>query len=202
MHPLSVYVPVAQAIARLLAPHAEVVIHDLAKCVIFHIEHPLSPRKAGDESLLDLPPMEGEESSLWKPYPKTNWDGRSLRSISAPLQDPIKKERRGLLCINYDLTLHEQTVQWLQGFLECGREQPAPLFQSDWKERIHAFIHQTIEKKGWSFSTLNREQKRVIVQALRQEGAFDGKKAAEYIAQILRISRASVYNYIQEGEIR
>ena len=48
----AVHRPIAQAIAALLHPHAEVVIHDLRSGHIVDIWNAFSHRKAGDESLL------------------------------------------------------------------------------------------------------------------------------------------------------
>jgi predicted transcriptional regulator YheO len=71
-HTLSRFNPVADAIAKLLHPFAEVVIHDLKKDTIVYIANPYSGRKVGDPSLLDLDP--GELNSINKvigPYETT-----------------------------------------------------------------------------------------------------------------------------------
>ena len=51
---LSKYIPIADAIAMLLHPYAEVVIHDILKDIIVHIANPYSKRKVGDSSYLGL----------------------------------------------------------------------------------------------------------------------------------------------------
>ena len=48
----AVHRPIAQAIAALLHPHAEVVIHDLRSGRIVDLWNAFSHRQAGDESLL------------------------------------------------------------------------------------------------------------------------------------------------------
>ena len=50
-HALFRYSPIAQALASLPQPHAEVIRHDLGTHSIFHISTPVSNRKPGDKSL-------------------------------------------------------------------------------------------------------------------------------------------------------
>jgi predicted transcriptional regulator YheO len=47
------YKAIADSIATLLFPHAEVVIHDLASQTVAHIANNTSKRKLGDESALE-----------------------------------------------------------------------------------------------------------------------------------------------------
>ena len=60
-------------------PLIEVVIHDIKKNKIIYINGRLSGRKAGDPSLLD---QEGLDSIDQIVYPKINFNGRLVKSIS------------------------------------------------------------------------------------------------------------------------
>ena len=84
---LKPYVPVCQAIATLLQPHAEVVLHDLATGNIAYIANAFSKRRPGDSSMTDLDVAISIDSSVIGPYRKTNWDRRQLRSVTAVLRD-------------------------------------------------------------------------------------------------------------------
>ena len=44
---------------------------------------------------------------------------------------------------------------------------------------------------------LDRLQKRELVQALFTEGAFKGKSAPNYVAGVLSLSRATIFNYLK-----
>ena len=75
--PLSAYYPLCDAIALLLQPQAEVVLHDLATETVAHIANPFSHREVGEPSLLheiDFRP----DVALIGPYEKVNFDGRPL----------------------------------------------------------------------------------------------------------------------------
>ncbi|WP_371923148.1 helix-turn-helix domain-containing protein [Legionella sp. 27cVA30] len=47
-----------------------------------------------------------------------------------------------------------------------------------------------------TFDTLNRKEKKALVIHLHRVGAFSGKNSAQYIAEILNVSRATIYNYL------
>ena len=70
----SSYKPIADAIAKLLHPYAEVVIHDIEKDTIAHIANPYSGREVGETSYLDLNSDEsdfGLDKNVLGPYEKT-----------------------------------------------------------------------------------------------------------------------------------
>lgn len=191
------YHAIADAIALLFAPYAEIAIHDLASQTLVYIANNRSQRELGEDSnLADL--QDDYDSQVIGPYQKRNWDGSQLRSISAVLRDdqgsPI-----GLMCINLDISVLESAKAALDLFLAGNVLQPQPevLFQDDWQERINTFIHQWLQQRQQTLSTLNAAGRRVLVEALYHEGAFKGKNAAGYVAKILGIGRATVYNYLK-----
>src|SRR5262245_54900740 len=99
---IKAFLSTAEAIQRLLHPHAEVVIHDIKKNRIAAIFHPFSKRKVGDPSLLSEEEMAMLENCIG-PYEKINWDGRKLKSVSSLIRDENGKIV-GMLCINLDIS--------------------------------------------------------------------------------------------------
>ncbi len=194
---LSRYHTIADAITLLFSPYAEVALHDLASQKLVYISNNRSQRELGEDS--NLSELQGDQGlQVIGPYLKRNWDGSQLRSISAVLRDdndaPI-----GLLCINLDITVLESAKAALEVFLGGNALQPQPdvLFQDDWQERINTFIHQWLQQRQQTLGTLNGAGKRAMVEALYHQGAFKGKNAAGYVAKILGIGRATVYNYLK-----
>lgn len=194
---LNLYCSTAQAIALLLAPHAEVVIHDEKTRCIAAIFNPLSKRKVGDESLLDEADWTGTQNDVIPPYLKTNWNGRTMKSVSAVLRNRAGKGI-GLLCINLDISQWEKMHQFLQDWIGSQIEPPDFLFKNDWRERINFYVTNYIKDAGCNLENLDKEKKRKLVLALREEGAFETKNAATYVADVLQISRATVYNYLKD----
>jgi D-arginine utilization repressor len=193
--------PFAEAFSRLLHPFAEVVVHDLAKDQIEAIYNPISRREVGDDSYLDRVDMDDAETIIG-PYEKTNWDGRALKSISIVLRNQLGKAE-GVLCVNVDISAFESVNQLLQSFLKNNAEIPEDsqhLFKDDLYERINLYVQNYCRERQVGMDALGRGEKREIINSLAEDGAFQGKNAANYVARVLGISRATVYNYLKERD--
>ncbi|MFW5386259.1 MULTISPECIES: helix-turn-helix transcriptional regulator [unclassified Yersinia (in: enterobacteria)] len=194
---LNRYQPIADAIATLFSPYAEVVIHDLTSQKLVYIANNYSQRELGEDSNLSELRFD-QHSQVIGPYQKRNWDGRQLRSISTVLRDD-NRQPIGLLCINLDITVFESAKAALELFLSGQQLQPQPdvLFQDDWQERINTYIHHWLQQQQLTLAALNNASRRMLIETLYQQGAFNGKNAAGYVAKILGIGRATVYNHLK-----
>ena len=190
------YKPIAEAISLLLAPHVEVIIHDFKTKSIGAIYNSLSRRKVGDESLLDEANTLSNQD-VFPPYYKINWDGRKMKSVSALLKNQ-EGIAIGLLCINFDISKWEQMHHYILDLIKSKVEQPDYLFKNDWKEKINLYVSTYIKNNGLSLESLDRIEKRKLLFDLWKQGAFETKHAASFVADVLKISRATVYNYLKE----
>lgn len=193
------YFSLGKAIGLLLYPHGEVVIHDLQKQTIAAIFNNSSKRKVGDESLLE--PLEHylKLPDVFPIYSKINWDGKKMKSVSAILRDK-KGVPIGLFCINLDMSKWEEMGRFLNEWIQSPdhRSQPESLFKNDWRENINIYIDKYLKKNGLIIKTMDKEAKRKLVHSLHEEGGFQAKNAAAYIADILGVSRATIYNYLRK----
>lgn len=194
------YFPVAEAICQLLHPYGEVVIHDLKTGLIAAIYNPFSKRKIGDESLIEELSNYDQLPNVFPSYTKVNWDGRMLKSSTATLRDS-NGIPMGLLCINLDLSKWEELHQLLGEWLgQTERQQkPQVLFTDDWREKINAYVSEYLKRESTTLKLMGKEKKRELVRALHREGAFKAKHAASYVADVLDLSRATIYNYLRSG---
>lgn len=192
------YFSVAQAITFLLHPYAEVIIHNLKNGKIAAIYNNFSKRKVGDESLIEELPDSALLPDVFPIYTKVNWDGKKLKSSTATLRDK-NKTPIGLLCINLDVSKWEEfrylLEQWSNS--QSYQNQPEVLFQNDWREKINLYVSDYLSKEGLTLKMLSKEKKRDLIQALHREGAFKAKNAATYVADVLNLSRATIYNYLR-----
>lgn len=191
------YGPLADALATLFHPHVEVVLHDLTSLTIVHIANNLSRRAIGDLSALD--DLTFDEMERWiGPYEKVNWDGGRMRSVSL-VDRAADGAPTGLICINMDLSAFEGARQALALLLDhpALKPQPESLFRDDWQERINAFLKDWLAHRGARLAALSRREKRELVEALEAEGAFRGRSAAPYVAQVLGLSRGTVFNHLR-----
>ena len=178
---LDIHIRMAKSYVQLLSPLAEAVIHDIASNSICFIEGNLSKRKVGDPSFLDVDPKELEKQIDQIIYPKVNFDGRLIKSISIPIKDG--KSIKALMCLNLDVSTFSQMQQLAEAFLGTQNNQPEILFKNDWQEKVHLSLYQFLNTNNLKIYT---------------QGAFHEKKAADYIANVLALSRASIFNYLRE----
>lgn len=195
---LAPYIPVADAIATVFKPHAEVVIHDLGSGTIRHIANRMSPRTAGDDSLAQLDDLGSLDDAVIGPYPKINADGRSLKSITAVLRDGRRKPI-GLLCINVDVSMFEAMQAMSKEFLRFAETAPRPaaLFRNDWREEINDIVGQFLSDRGTTLATMGIVDREALVTLLEERGLFDIRHAATYITQLLGLSRATLYKTLK-----
>lgn len=190
---LARYVSVAKGIVELLKPFVEVVIHDLESGTIAAIFNNFSGRQVGDSSHVD------QDNEEWKHAPHTfhvyskfGVEGSKVKSTTSVLKDD-KGKPIGLFCINFDLTQVDTLRRVLDTFSTTTDLLPKSLFEEDWRERIHIFVHRYLVDNGLKLDSLEREQRQALVGDLYQSGAFEPKSAAEYIATVLKVSRATIY---------
>ena len=190
---------IADAIATLFYPHAEVVLHDLRTQKVDYIANNLSKREIGDDSSLEDMLSEDVSERNIGPYEKLNWDGQKIRSLSSVLRD-TNGHPLAVLCINLNISLFENAKAALDLFLSPNKliPQPDSLFRDDWQERINTFLHAWLRERQLSLNLLTRDHKRELVLALHAEGAFKGKSASNYVANVLGMGRATVYKHLKE----
>jgi len=195
-----VFAPIAEAVATLLKPHAEVVIHDLRTQAIAYIANNLSRREVGGSSLAELKDIGSLGADVIGPYRKTNFDGRQLKSITSVLRNTAG-EPFGLLCINFDIAPIEAARDALNllAALQGAGAQPSALFRADWQETVNAAIADFLGERGLAASALAREDHAALVEMLEQEGYFSIRNLVPYLARLLGISRATVYKHLREA---
>jgi len=188
----------ADGVATLFFPYAEVVVHNLSTRRISYIANNLSRRKVGDDSALDNAEFQPGESVIG-PYEKRNWDGAVMRSVSVVVREPTGRPI-GLVCINLNIGVFEQARAALDLLVSGARLTPQPevIFRDDWQERINTFIHGWLGQHQVGLTTLTRIQKKSLIEDLYRNGAFKGRSAAEYVARVLKMGRATIFKYTRE----
>lgn len=194
---LTRFVPIAKAIAALMHPYAEVILHDTETNTIAAIFNNFSKRAVGESSLLEKEKTE-DYPDYFEPYYKINWDGKRLKSTTAVIRDDEGKAV-GLICINMDLSRIDEFKQFLDAFTAESLPLAGDLFKDDWREKINAYVIDYAKEKNVKPQDLKMDEKKKIVSSLYKEGAFRAKRAADYVAGVLGISRATVYKHLSKG---
>ena len=196
---LDMFVFVAEAVAKLLHPHAEVVVHDIRTNRISAIFNGFSRRQVGDESLIEDVESLKNGPDIHGPFPKRTFDGRRLKYVTSLLRDDCG-DVIGLMCISLDVSVFEALEGTVRDFLgnvgdSAGLDQ---MFDDDWQQRIDNFVRQYLFRKNLSLKNLHRKERVELVGALHEAGAFRAKDAATYVARVLDVSRATVYSDLGE----
>lgn len=188
---LSDYKKLCDAFVGLIHPVIEVVIHNIRSNKICYINGTISGREVGDSSLLDIELLKqnGLESTQ---YAKLNFNGRLVKSISIAISSEY------IICINCDISVFQQMQSLSEHFIECKRSGPTALFKDDWQEQMHTIIYKFLRENLWNFNELKAAQKKAIVHHLFKSEVFKKKKAADYVAKVLGIGRATIFNYLKE----
>lgn len=196
---LDKYHPVAEAVAALLRPHAEVVIHDLETGQIHHIVNPLSRRQVGTNSMTELEVASSLQASVIGPYRKTNWDRRQLRSVTAVLRNEASRPI-GLLCINLDISMFEGAAAAIRQLIDFSPEPvfPADLFKPEWKEVANTILAAYLASHKLTEAAMSRTDQLAVIRLLEENGIFDMRGSMPHITQLLRLSRSTVYNMLNE----
>ncbi|MEU9041698.1 MULTISPECIES: PAS domain-containing protein [unclassified Kitasatospora] len=193
-----IFAPVCRAVALLLGPYAEVVLHDPATDRVLAIWNPMTPRAPGDPSMLgELDEVDPSAPDVYGPYEKSLPDGRRLSSVSAVLRDDAGRPS-AVLCVNLDRGPLEQAAALLAGFAAPTAPRPEPLFERDWTERMNDVIGAHVRAQGRPLERFTREDRLAVLHELDQAGVFAVRRAVPVVATALRISRSTAYSLLAE----
>ena len=194
--PFSAYFSVGEAIAALLHPHAEVVLHDLRTGRIVRIWNSFTDRQAGDLSHLagakDLFP---ENESILGPYEKALPSLGRTKSITAGLRGP-DGELIGFLCTNLDVSVIDNAIAVMQAFASPELKRPDPLYKTDLQARVDYLVRDFSIKMNKPIDNLTRQERVELIGAIDQDGLFQARNAVKHVSRAMKISRASVYNLL------
>lgn len=196
-HALTPFIPVCDAIATLFAPHVEAVLHDLDTGLIFHLSNAFSRRRPGDGSLNEAGFVENLTDDVIGPYAKSNWNGHRLKAITAVLRDADGKAI-GLLCINHDIDALSGAFEQLRSMMEMATPQATTpgLVSADWREAVNAIIGDFLASRRTTIAGLTAQDMDDLFAVFDARGIFAIRKAVPYVAELLNLSRTTIYNRI------
>jgi hypothetical protein len=120
-----------------------------------------------------------------------------LRDLAHRESDLWLGDRDGF--VDYGTAI-QRTVQGFLGF--DGETAPDAAFRDDWHERINRFVAAWTAKQSTTLDRLDRSGRRALIEALHTSGGFEGRRSPAYVAQILGVSRATVYNELARLKAR
>ena len=211
LHPtLSAFIPFVKGLAETFGSNCEVVLHDfsdLQKSIVAIENGHVTGRSVGSpmmEASLKLYVNDKVDEDNIN-YTGKSADGRVLKSSTMFVKDE-KGKVLGCLCINYDITELVAVQRVMNDLMKVsGSGVGDKLAENESDEVINIvssvlkdIVNDTIQSNGKPIIYLSKEEKVGIVDILDQKGAFLIKGAIDYVAEVLCVSRYTIYNYLDE----
>ena len=190
-------------IAKLFAPHCEVVIHDFSDLEhsIIHIDGNISGRRVGGGAtdLLLLQARQGETARDFHNYRTSLPNGREMKSCTMFLRDE-SGGAYGALCINLDLSVFAGLQRILGEFLALeGGPEVSETLSDDIQRTIHSILREAVSEVGAELPIMSKGDKIALISRLDEKGAFQVKRAVPLLAEELGLSRSTIYNYLAKA---
>ncbi|MFJ3964800.1 transcriptional regulator [Streptomyces sp. NPDC090036] len=192
---------IAVAVGRMFPGLCEVVLHDLRRprSAIRVIENNLSGRQVGDSATeLGLRRIaDPSYPSVIQNYSNQFPDGRPAKSTSIGIKNADGRYVAAL-CLNLDVSTLSPLTLTLANLVATDiehRDEAVETLRDRTGRELRAVIDSFAAERSSTPRSLNRDQKRELVQQLHREGFFETRSSAQHIADQLGISRATVYNY-------
>jgi len=195
----------AVALRNLLAPLCEVVIHDFADLEhsIVCLEGNITGRAVNGAAtdLLLSKVKSGDTVEDLHDYLTSLPGGRVMKSSTIFLRDETGKAY-GAFCVNFEITGFMAFQHTLDAFTATDeRTGVTEMLTDDIQTTIQSLVAETLLEMGDSASMMSRDDKIELVQRLQGKGIFQVKKAVPVLADLLGLSRATLYNYLRESRV-
>ncbi|WP_206068328.1 helix-turn-helix transcriptional regulator [Nonomuraea composti] len=195
---------IAVALGRMFPGLCEVVLHDLRnpRHAIRVIENNLSGRQVGD-SVTELGLARIADPgypSVIQNYPNRFPDGRPAKSTSIGIKNAAG-DYVAALCLNLDVSLLSPVTLALANLVATEpdhRDEPLETLRDRNARELRRVVDAMAAERAAAPRSLSKEDKRALVRRLHQDGWFDFRDAAQTIADLLGVSRATVYNYTKK----
>ena len=195
----------ADAVARLIGSHCEVVLHSLERpdrSVVKIVNGHISGRSVGaplTNLCFDiLRNADTSQSDIIGPYYSLGKNGATTRSVTCIIRG-AEGHPIGLICFNMDLSCS------FDGMIREYAFRPdrvdvdiSEIYPQTVEELINHMLTGAIASANEMKGVSPQEKNIATVQMLMDKGVFNFKGAVDIVAHELGISRTSVYNYMRD----
>lgn len=192
------------AITLFFGRHCEIAVHDLSQLEssLIHIAGTATGRKVGapaTDFLINHLAKYGDDVPDVPPYATRTADGHPLKSSLTFIRD-AKRHPIIAICINYSIANHLNAIELIEEQVRMYRgssdeDRSIETFASTSSETSEAIVKKVLRDFGKHPVDLNREERIALVCMFQQAGAFYFKGMVEHIAELMGISKYTLYNY-------
>lgn len=194
----------ARGLAVQFGSDCEIVVHDLrdknSESTIIAIEngHVSNRLVGGGPSHIALETMAAktDTSRDHLDYMTQTSDGKLIKSSSIYIRDE-EGEIIGIFCINYDITRLSMAEGFLRDFLHTIPQSKAQVkIPQNVNELLDELIDSALKHVGKPVTLMKKADKIKAIQYLKNAGAFQILKSGDKVCKLFRISKFTLYNYI------
>lgn len=203
---LKAILPVAKGISDTLGSNCEVVVHDLSHpktSIIAIYNNVVTERKIGDGirdlvwSVLRSPNFKGD---ILANYQTISLKNKLIKSTTIIIRDKSNKPI-GALCINFDLSHYRNMKKLFEEFIQTNNLSPPgdkviEINNANIFDILNYLISQTIQESGIPVDKMTKKDKVKLVSFLDEKGVFKIKRADYLVANKLKVSKPTIYNYL------
>jgi predicted transcriptional regulator YheO len=188
-------------LASAVGDHCEIVLHDFSDpghSIVAIANGHITGRSVGDTlDVLGLQLLKKPPDGDLLNYRTISKDGKTLRSSSIFLRDE-QGEIFGSLCINFDISAAMAGQDFLRSVIKFEATEVEERFEHSVDEVLDRLMHTAIASTGKTAAELNREEKIAVVEQLESKGAFLIRYSVNRVAEMLGMSKYTIYNYLDK----
>lgn len=206
--PLAHYVRMASIFAEMFSPVLETVVHDVSDpdhSIIAVYNGHVTERQVGDPSTDVVQKLvDGDIPDVIVGYKNEGPNGKMLKSTSVAIRD-AGGELVGVMGLNLNVSYFDQFAKFMHQFTATEASEHVPEaehFRTLAPERLdspRADIRDAIDRyrtmNSLNARALSNREKRRVVQHLYEKGYFKARGAVTIMAELLGLTRPSVYKY-------
>jgi predicted transcriptional regulator YheO len=189
------------ALGQTFGKYYEIVVHDLSSpenSIVAIANGSITGRKVGDTlDALGFQLLKNHPASDLLNYRTKTKEGKELRSSSIFLRDE-KGQIFGALCVNVDVSGLLKAQAWIEEAVGSASATIDERFEHSVDEILETLIQNAISSVGKQIADMTREDKVAIVAYLETKGAFLIRYSVERVAELLGLTKYTIYNYLDE----
>lgn len=196
------FIPLVKGISKTFGKNCEVVLHEFKdlKNSIVAIENGHVTGRDLNSPMTQISLEKVREGTVNEDiinYSEKNIDGRVLKSSTMFIKNNEGKFI-GCLCINIDITDFIAAKNVINDIMRIGESDAEKPSKNKVNIILSDIVKDTINELGRPIIYLSKDEKVLIVKKLDHQGAFLIKGAIDYVAEVLQVSKYTIYNYLDE----
>jgi predicted transcriptional regulator YheO len=200
------FIPMADMIVATFGSKCEVVIHDLEniQASLIYINGSVTGRELGaptTEVILKELRRRGDDVQDIHGQTSQTGDGKFIKTSTSFIRNDEGKVI-GFIGVNFDITAFSMVNQIISEFSTANELNHIPetmneSYAHNIEEVFENMIDNTLFETDVPIDELSRDEKIAVIKTLDEKGAFLIQGSVERVAEILGVTKQTIYNYLE-----